>query len=277
MTAQQALARAAQRLERAVEAPQLDAEHLMAQALGTSRAQLLARLDVPMTADCLDAFEASIERRMHGEPLAYILGEWEFWSLPLRVNPAVLIPRPETELLVEWALSLLRGKTSPVIADLGTGSGAIALALARECAEARVTGVDVSADALAVARDNAQRLGLTRAEWLHADFAQALSMLQGYDLIVSNPPYVAAGDPHLHTLTREPALALVAGADGLDCLRTIIAQAMPALAPQGWLLVEHGYDQGAAARDLFGAAGYAHIETRRDLSGQERATAGCRA
>lgn len=277
MTPQQALARAAQQLERAVEAPQLDAEHLLAHALGTSRAQLLARLDASMTAATLATFEAAVARRIEGEPLAYILGEWEFWSLPLYVSPAVLIPRPETELLIEWALPLLRSKAAPLIADLGTGSGAIALALARECAQARVTGVELSTDALAVARGNAQRLGLAHVEWLHADFAQALSTLRGCDLIVSNPPYVAAGDPHLQALTREPALALVAGADGLDCLRTIIAQAMPALAPQGWLLVEHGYDQGAAVRDLFAAAGYTRIETRRDLSGQERATAGCRA
>jgi release factor glutamine methyltransferase len=275
-TIEQALARAGTHL--AGEGARADAEFLLAHLLGIGRGQLYARLRERLTEPDVRAYELLVQRRRRGEPVAYITGEQGFWSLRLAVTPAVLVPRPETELLVEWALQQLARRTSPQVADLGTGSGCIALALAAERPDAEVLATDASDAALAVARGNAAQLGLQRVRFENADFADDLAARCGrrFDLIVSNPPYIAAGDGHLAELRHEPLTALSDGADGLNCLRTIIASAPTQLTPGGMLLVEHGYDQGAAVRALFAAAGLGSIETRRDLGGQERATAGCR-
>lgn len=268
------LAGAVQRLA-AVGSARLDAELLLADLLGIAPGLLFSRHDTVLDEALCAAYAARVERRRAGEPVAYILGQWEFWSLPLQVTPGVLIPRPETELLVEWGLQLLGTAAAPAIADLGTGSGAIAIAYAHERPQASVTAVDVSAQALALAQRNAQALGLA-LQMRQADFTDALHAMRGYDLIVSNPPYVRDGDPHLEALTHEPRLALVSGTDGLDSLRSITAHALPALKHGGWLLLEHGFDQGAAVRALLTQAGFAAVETRRDLEGRERASGGRR-
>lgn len=270
------------------EAARADQEWLCAHVLGTTRERIAGRTLSPAQQV---QYQALLARREAGEPLAYILGEWEFWSLTLKVTPDVLIPRPDTELLVEWALAVVgaghardSGRASPAgpapaVLDLGTGSGAIALALARELPAARVTAIDLSLAALKVAEENAQELRLTNVEFHQAEFLSALDTRfrgndEPFDLIVSNPPYVAEGDPHLADLTHEPALALTAGRDGLTHLRTIIAKSPVRLSKGGWLLVEHGYDQAAAVRELFAQARFVDVQTRRDLAGHERATGG---
>jgi release factor glutamine methyltransferase len=263
----------------AVLGTRLDAELLLAHVLDVPRASVIARDERELTPEELGDFERLLARRLEGEPLAYLTGTREFWSLELEVTPAVLVPRPETELLVEWVLSLPRKRESRVF-DLGTGSGAIALAVASELPEASVVAGDLSAAALAVARGNAGRLRLRNVEFVQGEYFQALdSRLRGndgFDVIVSNPPYVAEGDPHLAELRFEPALALTSGRDGLDALRAIAAGAPAFLQPGGWLLVEHGATQGGPVRELFARAGFAQVETRRDLAGLERATGGRR-
>ena len=205
-------------------------------------------------------------------------------SLELEVTPDVLVPRPETELLVEWVLSLFpsfpRRRESDVrVLDIGTGSGAIALAVGKELADARVLALDVSDAALAVARGNARRLGIANVEFSRGNLHELDARLRGhdaFDVIVSNPPYIAEGDPHLADLKFEPGVALTSGADGLDALRAIVAGTPPHLRAGGWLLVEHGSTQAAAVRELFSRAGFTQVETRRDLAGLERATGGRR-
>ncbi|KAF1047942.1 peptide chain release factor N(5)-glutamine methyltransferase [Xylophilus sp.] len=252
----------------------LDARMLLLHALGRAphdRAWLLAHdgdaLDAPVQA----AFDAACTRRLAGEPVAYLTGEKEFFGLALRVDARVLVPRPDTETLVEWTLDVLAGLDAPSVLDLGTGSGAIALAIRSRRADARVQAIDASADALAVARANAERLGLPVA------FAHG-SWLQGHtgrhDCIVSNPPYVAAADPHLAALAHEPLAALASGADGLDDIRAIVSQAPAHLAPGGWLLLEHGWDQAGAVQALLAAAGFAQVHSRDDLAGIARCTGG---
>lgn len=252
----------------------LDAQVLLLHAVGrtdTDRAWLLAHDDERLTPRQVAAFEQLCARRSAAEPAAYLLGRREFFGLDLHVDPRVLIPRPETETLVEWALELLRGRTAPRVIDLGTGSGAIALAIARHAPHAVMEAVDASAEALAVARANGLRLGL-RVHWRQADW---LDGCEGrYDLVVSNPPYVAEGDEHLAALRHEPLSALAAGADGLDDLRRIVAQAPARLAPGGWLLLEHGWDQAEAVRALLGAAGFRRTSTRADLAGIARCSGG---
>jgi release factor glutamine methyltransferase len=261
----------------------LDAELLLAHVLDVSRANVIARDERVLTPEEQGDFEQLLARRMSGEPLAYLTGTKEFWSLELEVTPDVLVPRPETELLVEWSLSFPRRRESSFcVLDVGTGSGAVALAIARENPQASITATDVSAAALAIANANAKRLGIRNVEFVKADLYEELGPRLrgddgGSDLIVSNPPYVAEGDPHLADLKFEPALALTSGADGLDALRAIVAAAPRYLRPDGWLLVEHGAAQGAAVRGLFERAGFAGVETRRDLAGLERATGGRRA
>jgi release factor glutamine methyltransferase len=268
------LAQATARLS-AAGAGRADAEVLLSHILGLNRAQLFVRAGERPTAGECALFEAALQRRLRGEPAAYITGEQGFWTLRLAVTPAVLVPRPDTELLVEWALQCLQAVARPRLADLGTGSGCIALALASERPDADVLATDLSEAALAVARGNAVQLGLRGLHFVCADFAETLATAaDSFDLIVSNPPYVAVGDPHLQDLRHEPLTALTDGADGLNALRTITGGARRCLRPRGWLLVEHGYDQGAAVRALFAAAGFAGIETRRDLAGHERATGG---
>ena len=252
--------------------PALDAELLLAQALGASRARLRSHPEEIPPPDAARRFCALIERRAAGEPIAYILGRKAFWTLELDVSPAVLVPRPETELLVERALAL-HPHPEAVVADLGTGSGAIALALASARPGWRVTATDISAAALAVARANALKLGLERVELIEADWLQALTG-RAFDLLLSNPPYIAADDPALRQLRSEPPLALVAAEDGFAALRSIIRAAPEHLRPGGWLLLEHAAAQAAAvARELV-ARGFAQVRSHRDLAGCERMTEG---
>lgn len=255
--------------------PRLDAELLLAETLDVSRAQLVARAERPLNDAEIALFRDRIDRRAAGEPVAYVLGRRDFWTLTLEVTPDVLVPRPETELLVELALDRLRDVTSPRIADLGTGSGAIGLALATERPDATVVLVDASAEALAIAERNRVRLGLANATTRAGSWYAPLAG-ERFDAIVSNPPYLAADDAHLASpeLAREPHGALVAGATGLEDVATIAAGAAGHLVPGGWLIVEHGATQGAAVRALFERAGLANVETARDLAGLDRATLG---
>lgn len=273
MTLTEALAWATQRIGAASDSPRQDAEILLAHQLGLSRGQLFTRLREPLRAVDAEAFEDLVARRVRQLPVAYLTGEKGFWTLLLKVTPAVLVPRPETELLVEWGLECLQACELPQVADLGTGSGAIALALASERPEASVIATDASAEALAVARGNAADLGLERVQFRNGHWCAPL-LGERFDLIVSNPPYIRATDEHLPALRHEPLSALTDGADGLQCLREIAATAPALLRPGGWLLLEHGYDQGEAVRGLLRQAGLADIATRRDLGGQERATGG---
>lgn len=255
------------------DSPRLDAELLLGHVLGLTRTQLFVRLHDAVAADARSEFEALVKRRARAEPVAYLTGEQGFWTLTLKVTPAVLVPRPETELLVEWALQCVAHCQQPRIADLGTGSGAIALAIATERTDAAVTATDYSDEALAVARDNARQLGLQRVAFRSGNWLDALPD-PGYDLIVSNPPYIARHDAHLAALRHEPLMALTDGDDGLNALREIIRGAAAKLKAGGALLLEHGYDQGAAVRALLQEAGFAQVETRRDLAGHERASGG---
>ncbi len=261
----------------------LDAQLMLASLLGVGRSALITHDDAPVPADAAARWADWLARRAAGEPLAYLLGTKEFHGLVLEVNADVLVPRPETELLVDWALALLAATSRsgrdeadaavPAL-DLGTGSGAIALALKHRQPALAVSASDVSAAALAVARRNAARLGLA-IDFVESSWWQAFAGRR-FDLVVANPPYIAAGDPHLAALRHEPRLALTPGGDGLDALRTIVAGAPSHLDPGGWLLVEHGFDQGRAVRALFEAAGLAEVATRSDLAGHERATGGRR-
>ncbi|WP_082829829.1 peptide chain release factor N(5)-glutamine methyltransferase [Ectothiorhodospira sp. BSL-9] len=260
----------------AVDAPRLEAQLLVAQALGRDRAWLYAHGEDPAPEDVIEQVRQWALRRSAGEPAAYLLGRREFWSLDLKVGPQVLIPRPDTEVLVEAALSHLDEDSNASIIDLGTGSGAIALALATERPKARITATDRSSLALGMAADNARHLGLdTRVQWVSGSWYAPLGDTR-FDMIVSNPPYVADADPHLAQLDHEPREALVSGADGLDDLRHIVAGAPHHLRAGGWLLVEHGADQGAAVRALFQAAGLSQVGTLKDLAGRDRVTLGCR-
>ncbi|MDO5289713.1 MAG: peptide chain release factor N(5)-glutamine methyltransferase [Pseudomonadota bacterium] len=255
--------------------PRLEAQMLLLHVLGQpthARAWLLAHDDRPLPADTAPRLHALAARRLAGEPLAYLTGEKAFHGLTLHVDARVLDPRDDTETLVDWALALLPAEAPARVLDLGTGSGAIALALAHQRPQAQVTAVDASADALAVARANAQRLGLR----LHLCQGDWFAPLRGqvFSLIVSNPPYIAEDDAHLPALAHEPRAALVSGADGLHDIRRIVADAPAHLAPGGWLLLEHGWDQAAAVRALLHAAGFAQVQSRRDLAGIERCTGG---
>lgn len=252
-----------------------EAELLLMHALGVSRAWLFAHSDAALDAEATLAFLALLQRRQRGEPVAYLLGRREFYGLELQVSPATLIPRADTERLVELALERLPRRAGVRVLDLGTGSGAIALALAHERPELDVWATDRSAEALAVARANAQRLGLERVRFLHGDW---WAPLQGevFDLVLSNPPYIEADDPHLGAgdLCFEPADALASGADGFDDLRRIIADAPVHLRAGGWLLFEHGHRQGAQARALLAARGFAEVDTWQDLEQRDRVSGG---
>ena len=252
----------------------LDAELLLAAVLGKPRSYLRTWPEHEPGAEQLAAFAALLERRRAGEPVAYILGHQGFWSLDLEVAPHTLIPRPDTELLVETALQLAPA-TSQRLLDLGTGSGAIALALASERAGWQVIGVDRIAEAVALAERNRQRLKLGNAEFRQSSWFDGLAG-ERFDLILSNPPYIAADDRHLGEgdVRFEPLSALVAGVDGLDDIRQIIAQAPRHLQAGGWLLLEHGYDQAEAVRELLAAAGFTAVDSRRDLGGHQRISLG---
>lgn len=255
-----------------------DAEALLLHVLHKPRSWLFAHADEELPAETIAAFDALLARRAAGEPLAYITGRRGFWTLDLEVTPATLIPRPETELLVELALQRIPADTASTIADLGTGSGAIALALASERLHAQVSAIDASAAALAVAARNAQRLGIANVEFLHGDWFAPLAGRE-FALIVSNPPYIASDDPHLAQgdLRFEPAAALASGHDGLDDIRCIVDGARTQLESGGWLLFEHGWDQGDAARTLLHEAGYVEVFTAQDLERRDRVSGGrCR-
>ncbi|MCT8162568.1 MULTISPECIES: peptide chain release factor N(5)-glutamine methyltransferase [unclassified Pseudomonas] len=252
----------------------LDAELLLAAAIGKSRAFLHTWPERIVSREAAETFAGYLQRRRAGEPVAYILGQQGFWKLDLEVAPHTLIPRPDTELLVEAALEL-QPATAAKVLDLGTGTGAIALALAHDRPAWQVTAVDRVDAAVALAERNRQRLGLGNVQVGASHWFDAL-VGQRFDLIVSNPPYIAAEDPHLVAgdVRFEPSSALVAGSDGLDDLRLIVAQAPGHLLPGGRLLLEHGYDQAEAVRQLLTAHGFVEVVSRRDLGGHERITLG---
>jgi len=255
--------------------PPGEAEILLAHALGRPPAWLFAHGDEEAAPAHAAAFERLLARRIDGEPVAYLVGRRGFWRFDLDVTPATLIPRPDTERLVELALERLPDDRALRIADLGTGSGAIALALALERPRARVIATDASAEALVVARGNAQRLGVANVEFRAGDWWSPLAG-ERFDAVVSNPPYIAADDAHLTQgdLRFEPPAALASGADGLDALRTIAGGACAHLVEGGWLMVEHGHDQGAAVRALFAQAGLREVRTAQDLEARDRVTIG---
>jgi len=253
-----------------IDNPRLDAELLLAHALGRNRTWLLAHADTPAADDLRQRFTVLIERRARGEPVAYLTGRREFWSLDLATGPEVLVPRPETELVVERALALCLASSAEV-ADLGTGSGAIALACAHERSGWRLVATDISAAALARAAANAARLRLSNVQFLQGRWCEPLGAHR-FDLILSNPPYVAAGDPALQRLRFEPRGALAAGPDGLDDLRIVIQTAAPHLKPGGALVLEHGADQSRQVAEMLVDAGFAHVVCHADLAGRPRVT-----
>jgi release factor glutamine methyltransferase len=264
----------AAKLARVADSPQLEAELLLARSLEVPRSALHARANEPvLDCDATDRYEALLTRRALGEPVAYLLGEKEFWSLPLAVTPDVLIPRPETELLVERALTHLPSDAGTQVLDLGTGSGAVALALAHERNACAVLGIDVSGPAVELARRNAAALGIDNVGFRCGDWYGPVDG-ERFDLIVSNPPYIAEDDSRVASGVRrfEPHSALFAGADGLGALRRVIGGAPAHLLPGGWIVVEHGDRQGSAVRGLMADAGLAAVLTFRDLAGAERCT-----
>jgi len=253
-----------------IESARLEVRLLLEHVSGCRYADLLTSPEKMLAPPAQHVFDALLARRVTGEPLAYLLGEAAFRGRVFQVSPAVLIPRPETDVLIELALEKLQGMSAPRVLDLGTGSGIVAISLALECPSASVVAIDLSADALIVARNNAGRLGA------HVDCRQGDWFLpvagERFDIIVSNPPYVADGDPHLalNGLPFEPQMALTDGADGLACIRHIVATAVEHLKPGGWLFFEHGYDQGDASRNLLAAAGFKAAVTFPDLAGIDR-------
>ena len=279
-TIAQLLQSGARALEGRSDSPRLDAELLLGKILGLSRAGLIARGNEPLASERERGYVSLIEQRRRGVPIAYLTGTREFWSLVLRVTPAVLVPRPETELLVELALQRLpeQQASSSVeracsILDLGTGSGAIALAIASERPGARVTGVDISPAALEVAVQNSRDLGLAHVEWrLGSWFAPVRG--ERFDVIVANPPYVAAADPALEHLRAEPAIALCGGPTGLEALSAIAGAAVPHLHDQGWLILEHGSDQAPDVARLLERHGFTQVRSHLDFSGKPRVTLG---
>ena len=276
LTCQQALDAA-----RTLGLDRLDAHLLLLHALGkteSDRAWLLAHDDDTLKESTASAFQALTLRRAAGEPLAYIVGYKEFFGITLKVDSRVLVPRPDTETLVEWSLEVLRLQTTLAaldIADLGTGSGAVALAIAHSLRQqarlAHIVAVDASSDALDVARANAKKLAL-EVQFAQSHWLEAVS--GNFHLIASNPPYVAAGDPHLSALVHEPLEALAAGADGFDDIRQIVRQAPDSLHAGGWLLLEHGYDQADAVCQLLAREGFMQVQSRLDLAGIARCSGG---
>jgi release factor glutamine methyltransferase len=252
----------------------LDAEILLSRILGVPRSYLYAHAEQVLATQDRQQFAALLLRRKQGEPIAYLTGHQEFWSLDLDVTPATLIPRPETELLVQLALTILPGEGKLTIADLGVGSGAVAIALATERPQWEVHATDYSQEALQVVARNIQKYGLSNIVLVQGDWCEGLPR-QDYRAIVSNPPYIAEKDSHLPALCYEPKQALVAGSDGLLAIRKIVSQAKHYLAKNGWLLLEHGYDQGEKVVSLLQAAGYCSISDYQDLAGNPRVVAGC--
>ncbi len=255
------------------DSPRLDAELLLGKILGLSRSGLIAHGNEILGVDSERNYAGLIDKRLHGEPVAYLTGSREFWSLPLKVTPAVLVPRPETEVLVDLALQRLPPDRASSVLDLGTGSGAIALAIASERPRARVTGVDISPQALDVARQNSRDLGLARIDWRLGSWFSPVAA-ERFDIIVANPPYVAAADPALKALAAEPAIALSVGPTGLEALQEIAGAAAAHLHTQGWLIMEHGCDQAQAVAQMLERHGFTHVCSHLDLSGRPRVTLG---
>ncbi len=256
-------------------AARIEVQSLLQHVLGQSRAWLLAHSELPLNATQADSYLALLRRRLGGEPLAYVLGEREFFGLTFKVTPATLIPRPETELLVELALQRIPPRSKSRVLDLGTGSGAIALSIAHARPDAEVWACDISAEALAVASENVGRLKLKNVQLVRSDWCVALPAMR-FEMIVSNPPYIAEGDPHLAQgdLRFEPARALAAGENGLRDIRHLVNESRRFLGEGAWLLFEHGYDQAARVRELLHVAGFAGVFSARDLAGIERVSGG---
>lgn len=259
----------------------VEAELLMLHVLGKSineRAWLRASASEQLPDLIAHRFHSLASRRLQHEPLAYITGQREFYSLTLQIDSRVLDPRPDTETLVDWALDVLKSQKAPNVVDLGTGSGAIALAIKHQRPDAQVVAVDASADALAVAEGNAHRLGLDvnfqLGNWLEPLASQPDAENNGYQLVVSNPPYIAEGDSHLPALEHEPLSALTSGPDGLDDIRHIVELAPNHLVENGWLLVEHGHDQALAVQTMMRQRGFEAVQSRNDLAGIARCTGG---
>lgn len=265
------LTQATERLRAVSDSARLDAELLLARAIDLPRSFLFAHADDELDTAAIARFTATLERRLGGEPMAYIAGGKEFWSMPLAVSPATLVPRPETELLVEQAINRLPRRAAARILDLGTGSGAIALAIARSRPLCEVVATDVSEDALAVARLNARHLMIANVTFLQGDWTAPVRG-QNFDIVVSNPPYVASDDPALRTLAHEPRSALVAGRDGLDAIRRIAAEVIDIVRPGGVLILEHGATQHQAVADILQSAGWHETRCVSDLSGWPRAS-----
>jgi release factor glutamine methyltransferase len=252
----------------------LEARLLLAHVMHIPRARIISHPETVTDAASVAAYRRLLARRVAGEPLAYLTGRREFWSLDLVVTPDVLVPRPETELLVERALTLWPAANG-FVADLGTGCGAIALSLARERPQWRVLATDISAAALEIARVNAAALGLTQVQFRLGNWYAPVRG-ERFDLIVSNPPYIAGDDPALGVLRHEPRLALTPGGDPFESLRTVVRGAVQHLKPQGWLVLEHGATQGAQVREALVLAGFRHVRSHPDLAGHERTTEGQR-
>lgn len=272
-TLQQLLQSATDRLAACSDSPRLDAELLLCHALDKPRSYLFAHATDTIDTEAIAQLDAYLLRRLGREPVAYIIGRKEFWSLSLEVSPATLVPRPETELLVELAMAKLESMQAPRVADLGTGSGAIALALAHELPDGHFVATDKSEAALEVARRNAQRLGLDNIEFRHGDWTVPLAG-ESFDLIVSNPPYIREDDAALEALGQEPVTALTAGPAGLDDIRRLVHDCRRVLQPNGWLLLEHGADQAETVIALFEEAGWLEVGNVRDLAGRPRVTGG---
>ena len=271
----QALAEATLQLKPISESPRLDAELLLARALDVQRSYLFAHPEEEMDPAAAARFAATIAKRIDGMPMAYIVGEKEFWSMTLLVSPATLVPRPETETLVDQAMICIPRKSAMQVIDLGTGSGAIALAIARERPACDVMATDLSEDALAVARENARRLKLPNIEFRQGAWIEPVADLV-FDIVVSNPPYIAKDDPHLESLNYEPRQALESGEDGLDAIRRIAISTSAIMKANGKLLLEHGSQQADAVSAILTEAGWADIRSFNDLAGLPRVTVATR-
>ena len=275
MTLSALLNQLGQQLLHKVENPRLEADLLVAHVLKLSRAELYMRSNDTLSEEQINTILLLVARRTKQEPMAYILGHKEFWSLNLKVTPATLIPRPETEALVEWILDKFSNSANLKVADLGTGSGAIALALASERPLWKITATDASSSTLKIAQENAASLNIDSIEFRLGNWCEAF-LDTHYDLIISNPPYIAENDPHLAALTYEPSSALIAKNSGLSDLTELIREAKNYLNEQGVLVLEHGFEQGPAVRKLFSEYGYDKIATQCDLGRQERFTTAVR-
>jgi len=272
-TVEKTLQSAVRSLQSHSESPRLDAELLLGKVLGLPRSSLLTRGEQTVPAESALNYSGLIEQRQRGAPVAYLTGIREFWSLPLHVSPAVLVPRPETETLVELALEHLPADEIRSVLDLGTGSGAIALAIASERPQARITAVDVSEPALRIAKKNSQDLALTAIDWRLGSWFEPLRGAR-FDVIVANPPYIAGTDPALQRLTAEPAIALSNGPTGLEALAAITSEAPAHLHAGGWLLFEHGSEQAPQVAALLEQHGFTQIRSHPDISGKPRVTLG---